>query len=525
MADQFTIEALDGIKELTESRLRRFVKSKPFIRYADLRISMSEGRGAFCENGEAKYSGTDYNFSYGVRVIAGEEIAAPGYFGIILGKDALARFASVLDEGFVHAYDRAMFSARCKMQAKKRFSRLGDCLWDMHLAAVEIARESVPAEFEINPCSISTKRIASHLKEISQELAAMNNRILYNQVGASTMLEREFFTSSEGASIDQTFALTHGITYVVASGREGIQEHYDDIGHQRGWEVIERGCGGPFIYSKDLRQFSLSLAQEALELADAPPLSDSVKPVTVVTDPHFNALLVHEIIGHPNELDRALKMETSYAGRSWLFNDFEHNQIGRQVASPLVSAYSDPSLPGFGHYRYDSEGTRGKKVFHIEKGVYRGFMNSRQTAAIFRDEPNGSYKSTDASMVPLIRMSTTVIEGGTRESRDILSEVDHGYYLVGHRIPSIAESRENFRITARKVYEIKNGVLGRLFRDGGITADSRDFLMQVDAVGNDFRIFPISNCGKGQPMQSKKLGNGGPTLRSRARLTGTQGRQ
>ena len=521
MTDQFTIGVLDGIKELTEARLRSFVKLRPFIRHADLRISVSEGRGAFCENGEEKYSGTDYSFSFGARVLAGEEIASAGYFGLTLGKDALARLTAVLDEGLAHAYDRALFNARHKARAKKRFGQLGESLWDMELAPVEIVRESVPAEYEIDPCSISPKKISSHLRDISKELAALDSRILYNQVGASTMLEREFFTSSEGAAIDQTFAITHGIAYVVASGREGIQEHYDDIGHQRGWEVIEKGCRGPFIFSKDLRSFSLALAHDTLELADAPPLPDTGRPVTVVTDPHFNALLAHEIIGHPNELDRALKMETSYAGRSWLFNDFDHHQVGRQVASPLLSAYSDPSLPGFGHYRYDNEGTRGKKVYHIERGVYRGFMNSRQTAALFKDEPNGSYKSIDASVVPLIRMSTTVIEGGTRDIEDILGEIDNGYYLVGHRIPSIAESRENFRITARKVYEVKNGTPGQLFRDGGITADSRDFLMHIDAVGNDFRIFPISNCGKGQPMQSKKLGNGGPTLRSRARLTGT----
>src|SRR2546426_3354681 len=41
-------------------------------------------------------------------------------------------------------------------------------------------------------------------------------------------------------------------------------------------------------------------------------------------------------------------------------------------------------------------------------------------------------------------------------------------------------------------------------------ADSRDYLMNVDAVGSDFRLYPIPNCGKGQPMQTKKLGNGGP---------------
>ena len=81
-------------------------------------------------------------------------------------------------------------------------------------------------------------------------------------------------------------------------------------------------------------------------------------------------------------------------------------------------------------------------------------------------------------------------------------------------------SRENFRISAMKVYEIRQGELGQLLRDGGIMADSQAFLMRVDAAGDDFRLIPIPNCGKGQPMQAKRVGNGGPTLRSRAILTG-----
>jgi TldD protein len=190
------------------------------------------------------------------------------------------------------------------------------------------------------------------------------------------------------------------------------------------------------------------------------------------------------------------------------------------VASPLVSAYSDPALPGYGHYAYDHEGTPGRKVVHIEHGVLKGFMNSRQTSALFGGEPNGHWKAVDLSLVPLVRMSTTVFAAGDRAPADIVREVDHGYYIAGHRIPSIAESRENFRISARSVYEIEHGQLGRRFRDGGLAADSRDYLMNVDAVGSDFRIYPISNCGKGQPMQSRRLGNGGPTMRSRARLMG-----
>jgi TldD protein len=185
-----------------------------------------------------------------------------------------------------------------------------------------------------------------------------------------------------------------------------------------------------------------------------------------------------------------------------------------------VTAYSDPSLPGYGHYAYDHEGTPGRRVVHIDRGVFTGFMNSRQTAAVFGGEPNGHYKATEAPLVPLVRMSSTVFGAGDRDPGDILGEVDRGYYLVGHKIPSIAESRENFRISARKVYEIRAGRLGRLFRDGGIMADSRDYLMNVDGVGSDFRLYPIHNCGKGQPMQSKRLGNGGPTMRSRARVAG-----
>jgi TldD protein len=53
-----------------------------------------------------------------------------------------------------------------------------------------------------------------------------------------------------------------------------------------------------------------------------------------------------------------------------------------------------------------------------------------------------------------------------------------------------------------------------------VIADSKQFFMQVDAVGNDLRLIAIPNCGKGQPMQVKRMANGGPTLRSRARLGG-----
>ena len=59
-----------------------------------------------------------------------------------------------------------------------------------------------------------------------------------------------------------------------------------------------------------------------------------------------------------------------------------------------------------------------------------------------------------------------------------------------------------------------------MVRDGGVVSDTGGYCLSVDAVGNDFQLYPIPNCGKGQPMQTKRMSNGGPTMRSRARLTG-----
>ena len=39
-----------------------------------------------------------------------------------------------------------------------------------------------------------------------------------------------------------------------------------------------------------------------------------------------------------------------FGGRSWLRAGLVDDQVGRPIASPLVSAYSDPALPGFGDY-------------------------------------------------------------------------------------------------------------------------------------------------------------------------------
>ncbi len=520
LAQPMTIQIIDQIQPMIFDLATRYRKTLRGCRYADIRVQVDEGQAAAAENGGSKHSTRDYGFAIGIRALSGNGVVAPGYFGRSLGAADLDSMERVVKDGLRHAHHRALANAERKTSARAEFGPLADALGSTTLAPIDIYQDTVPAQFEIDPRTVPLDELVALTTETSKRTLALDPHVKYTFISAFTLLTRELFCSSEGANIDQTFALTQGTCFIVAHGTSGTQELYDYMGHQRGWEALTRGVHEESIRFPDFRTFCANLTKDAVSLCNARPLKATDREVVVVTDPHYNTLTAHEIVGHPTELDRALKLETSYAGRSWLFRNLHEHQLGQPIASPLVSAFSDPSLPGYGHYKYDHEGTPATRVTHIDRGIFTGFMNSRQTAAILGVPPNGSYKATDASLVPLIRMSNTVFGPGERDPGEIIREIPHGYYLVGHRTPSIAESRENFRITAMKVYEIKNGQIGELFCNGGIMADTKDYLMKVDAVGNDFRLYPIPNCGKGQPMQTKRLGNGGPTMRSRARLTG-----
>ena len=520
MPDKVSIDVIPDIRDAVYDLVSSYPKSKRFCRYADIRIEVSEGKVAVAENGMDKFSAEDYGFSFGVRVLAGQNVAAPGFFGELVGTADLPRLQERLRDALDHAYARAVANARGKDAARSRYGALGSSLYDLSLAPIDIRQDETDAQYEIDPREVRLDEAVDYARDASARVRDLDKAVVYNYLSAFTELQRHLFVSSEGANIQQSYAITQGTTFVIAQGDEGHQEMYDYTGHQRGWEVITHGVDEEFIKFPHLMDFSLELARDAVTLCACKPLKPTDKDVVVVTDPHYNALLCHEVVGHPTELDRALKFETGYAGRSWLLRDVNDNQLGKRIGSDLVTAFSDPTIDGFGHYMYDDEGTPARRVYHIDKGTFNGFSNSRQTASIVDAEPNGHYKATDASLVPLIRMSNTAFAPGSSDHHDIIRDVEDGYYVVGHRIPSIAESRENFRITAMKVYKIDNGEIGELFRDGGLMSDTRDFFLNIDAVGDDFQLFSIPNCGKGQPMQTKRMSNGGPTMRSRARLTG-----
>ncbi|HXN86286.1 MAG TPA: TldD/PmbA family protein, partial [Candidatus Binataceae bacterium] len=404
-------------------------------------------RAGAATNGEPRDSTENESagFSLSVHAEAGGAIGH-GQCGAEIGRLALneRKLIAQIKRGLEEAYSRARLSARAKAAFLKKFGTRADTVMGGGFEARAPIRDDVAAVFKRDPRTLDSDELKNLALEASREVKGLGHDIAFNAVAATSELRHEIFVSTEGSLISQAFAFSQGDSYVVAQSGDGHQESYDTIGQQRGFESLAEGWREELLANPSLSAFCIGLAKEAQELAAAPVLKPPAHEVTVVTDPHFNALVAHEIVGHPSEADRALKMEAAYAGRSWLLRSRDDTEIGKQVGSPVLSAVSDPTLYGYGHYRYDHEGTPGKRVAHIERGVFGGFMNSRATAAALGVEPNGSARSAEVYQVPLIRMSNTFFLPGETPPDKIIGEVEHGYYVCGNSIPSIAESRENF---------------------------------------------------------------------------------
>src|SRR5581483_2689689 len=230
-----------------------------------------------------------------------------------------ARLPGAVRDALERAFDRARASAREKAAIVATLGPAARSLAAVPIPEPPAIRDTVEASFKRDPRGVDINDLKRLALEASRGVKALGPTIAFNVAAAMTEYRRELFVNTAGSAITQAFSFSQGDCYVVAQDGDGHQESYDTIGQQRGIECLEEGWRSELMPNASLGAFALELAKEARELAAAPALKPPDGEVVVVTDPHFNALVAHEIVGHPSEADRALKMEAAYAGRSWFF--------------------------------------------------------------------------------------------------------------------------------------------------------------------------------------------------------------
>ena len=310
----------------------------------------------------------------------------------------------------------------------------------------------------------------------------------------------KYFVNSEGSKILQNF--TDVIMEMVATAHEsGITQSVN---------ITEGGRGGMELIQSKSQQSAKEISVKASELIKAKPVKE--EKTTLVMNPDFVSLLTHEILGHPSEADRVLGKEMAWAGGAWW-----KGKIGEKIGSENLNVFDDPTIKeSLGWYYYDDEGVETKKTNLIENGILKNHMQNRETSEIFNSIPTGNMRATSYRYMPLIRMACTCIGNGDQEVNEIIKDVKNGYYISNMKVPSIDMKRYNWSISCQYAQKIENGELTDLQRDVIVMGTAPEFFNSIDACGNDFTVRPITNCGKGDPMQSMIMGNGGPTIRGTA---------
>lgn len=442
--------------------------------YCDARAEQQEQKSTLIENGEIEYIRNNNDEGIGIRLVK----QGAWSFCSITNPNSFKQIKKAVDD----ALRNSTHNAKNKKNQIKLYPNSSNKIKiDFPVLKKPGIEELISIGFECNKIISNTPRI---IKSIINPWYTTNSK---------------YFVNSEGSEITQNF--TDVIIYLAATAHES--------GLTQSVNITEGGRGGlEQVSNKDkVQQSAQEIALKASQLIDAKPAKE--EKAKVVMNPDFVSLLTHEILGHPSEADRVLGKEMAWAGGAWW-----KGKVGEKIGSEKLNVFDDPTIKeSLGWYYYDDEGVETKKTTLVENGILKNHMQNRETAQIFNTVPTGNMRATNYRFMPLIRMACTCVRNGDYDVDEMIKEVKNGYLVSNMKIPSIDMKRYNWSISCQYAQKIEKGQITDLLRDVIVMGVAPEFFESIDACGNDFTVRPITNCGKGDPMQSMIMGNGGPSIR------------
>jgi len=397
--------------------------------------------------------------------------------------------------------------ARAAAVRAYEFARATGTVSRRALAPVEAQTATYRTPLERDPFEVSIADKVAHCLLADDALKGAD--VVLRQAMVRARREHKVFLSSDGVEVEQEL-IECGGGIDCAAARDGVFQlrsfpsAHVGSSEQGGWEVVER---------LGLAREAPRVAEQAAALLRAPVCPERV--TTLVIDGDQAALQVHESVGHPTELDRIYGTEASYAGTSFL----KPGDLGSlRYGSEQMNVTADPTTAGgLGTFAFDDEGVPARRQPVVERGVLTGFLTSRETAARIGTGAGGSMRAESWNRMPLVRMTNLHLEPDEGSLDDLLADVDDGVYMETNKSWSIDDKRLNFQFGTQIAWEIKKGKLGRMLRDATYTGITPEFWGRLDAVaGRDaWRLYGLTNCGKGQPGQGAHVSHGAVPARFR----------
>ncbi len=451
--------------------------------YADCRYVELENESLSFSNGSPESVNSSFDKGFGVRVIIN---GAWGFFG-----------SSLLTE------KEAVRAAEKAVEIGKASSSIIQA--PVTLAPVESYNENFVSGFKIDPFTIDLKEKLEFLENLDSLMAgneAINSRDSHIGFRKTT----SYLLTSGGSGIHQKIIHSGaGIELGISkSRRERSTRSFPQNGGQyetKGYELLSE------INFADAVP---RLTDEVMALLEAPECP--VLETSLLLEGSVVGLVIHELIGHPLELDRVFGSERNFSGTSFATID----QLDKlQYGSSLINAVSDPTHPyGLGSFGFDDEGVKSGSVDLIKDGILVGYLSSRETANRIGRKSSGAMRGDSWGNIPLVRMTNINLLPGDKSFDELVRLAGDGIYMSTISSWSPSDDRSSFEFGCEIAWEIKGGKLGQVYKNPTFSGRTVDFWNSVVAVGDEsmWKVWGTPNCGKGQPGQNARTGQGASPL-------------
>ena len=442
--------------------------------FGDVRTEERSGYNVRMANGQVESVGQARRRGWGLRAF-------------LAGAWGYASGTSFRSSELAAAARRAVAMARANAAAGVTKTRL---------RAIPTATKTYAAACRIDPRDVGGEEKVAVARELDRAMKA--------DAIASTL---SIYTES---SVACELANTAGarVAWREVRGRLAAQAIAQEGDRQElAFEAQDASAGWEFVKSLDPTAFGETMAREARERLKA------VKPPaglqTVILDPDASGLLAHEVMGHASEADEVVK------ARSFL-----SPVVGKRVGSGLVTMYDDGTFRGgHGTIPVDSEGTPARKTCIIDRGIYRGYMQSLETAGTLKTRPTGNGRAQDFGRRVWVRMTNTYFAPG-RDTKDAILEDTRDGVLTKGWISGMEDIvGGGFQAVTQSGWIVKDGELRERVRGMTLTGQALSILKTVDRVSKDL-VLSGGNCGKGEADDWVPVGSGGPFMRAKVVVGG-----
>ena len=390
----------------------------------------------------------------------------------------------------------------------------------VELAPAEVHRNVTwKSSYEIDPWTIPIEQKVDLLLRANAEALKVPT-VKYVFSVMYFVKENRHFASTEGSLIEQTVIRSWVPMQITA-----VAPDFSDF-QNRSSVVQPAGRGYEYVLAQDIVGNAPKWAEEAAAKLKAKPVE--VGKYDLVLHPSHLWLTIHESIGHPTELDRALGYEANYAGTSFIAPP--DKMLGKLKYGPeFMNVQGDRTQAGgCATIGYDDEGVKPEEFLIVKNGIVNDYQTTREQATFLKwwyDQQSTPVRSHGCSngdswaSIQFQRMPNVSLLPGDRDLtfEDIIADTDRGIAIVGDGSFSIDQQRYNAQFGGQVFHEIRGGKIVGTLKDVAYQMRTPDFWNSMDMIGGrrSYEMGASFFDGKGQPPQINAVSHGSVPARFR----------